>query len=157
MDGIVFLFLSFLSSNACSKSRKFYAECGDRPSRRSCNCIPHYYSAHDREVEYCDERVCASVEGLSVQFSLCRLLWTSIDSGIHRSINQSITEDLHRFTRGKSAPDPAVTSRNDRTQLPVVATSPCGVPKSLGAKGNFGHFRSSEQHADSCVWLASCK
>jgi len=28
------------------------------------------------------------------------------------------------------------------------------VPKSAGAKSDFGHFRSSEQHAGGSIWLA---
>ena len=28
-------------------------------------------------------------------------------------------------------------------------------PKSAGAKGDFGHFRTSEQHTDGGVWLAN--
>ena len=36
----------------------------------------------------------------------------------------------------------------------VITTSP--YRQCLGAKGDFGHFRSSKQHADVCVRLARC-
>jgi len=38
--------------------------------------------------------------------------------------------------------------------MTVIAASPYRVPKSVGTKGDFGHFRSSEQHADSTNRLA---
>ena len=39
----------------------------------------------------------------------------------------------------------------NKTRMPVIAASPYRVPKSVGGKGDFGHFRSSQQHADGCV------
>ena len=42
----------------------------------------------------------------------------------------------------------------NETRMPVTAASPYQVPKSVKAKSDFGHFRSSEQHVDGCVWLA---
>jgi len=38
---------------------------------------------------------------------------------------------------------------------PNAANIRVTVPKSLGAEGDFGHFRSLERHVDSCVSLAT--
>jgi len=42
-----------------------------------------------------------------------------------------------------------------KTQTPVIAASPYRAPKSVGVKGDFGHFRSSEQHFDGRIRLAT--
>ena len=40
--------------------------------------------------------------------------------------------------------------------MQVAAVSRYRVLKSVCDKSDFGHFRSSEQQADGCVWLARC-
>ena len=44
--------------------------------------------------------------------------------------------------------------RIKKAQMQVITASPYRVLKSVGAKGDFGHFPSSEQYADGCIWLA---
>ena len=36
-------------------------------------------------------------------------------------------------------------------QDPIAGNSRVAVPKSVGAKGDFGHFRSSKQHVDDYI------
>jgi len=39
----------------------------------------------------------------------------------------------------------------DQMRVDLIAASPYPLPKSVGAKSDFGHFQSSEQHATGCV------
>jgi len=47
-----------------------------------------------------------------------------------------------------------VTLQSNKPEWGWGSDIPVAMPKSVGAKGNLWHFRSSEQHADGCISLA---